>query len=74
METITVELKNKKALKLLQDLEALKIIKLHPVEIEKRQADKASKYRGFLSIKTADAMMKDIEESRNEWEERFPAK
>ena len=74
METITVELKNKKALKLLQELEALEIIKLHLVETEKKEVDKASKYRGFLSKETADAMLKNVEESRNEWEERFPVK
>ena len=29
METVTIELKNKKALKLLQELEDLEIIKIH---------------------------------------------
>lgn len=74
METVTVELKNKKALKLLKELEELNIIRLHKPEEEKNVKDKASKYRGFLSKDAADALLKHTEESRNEWEERFPTK
>ncbi len=72
METVTVELINKKALKLLEELEELAIIKLHKAEEKKVVNDKASKYRGFMSTDTADAFLKTTGESRNEWEQRFP--
>ena len=72
MEIIKVELKNNRALKLLEDLEELDIIKLHKVSEKKDGKDKASKYRGPLSPDTADALLKYTEESRNEWETRFP--
>ncbi len=74
METVTVELKNKKALKLLEELEELDIIKLHKTEDKKPTQDKASKYWGFMSKQNADALLKHTEEGRNEWEERFPTK
>jgi hypothetical protein len=74
METVIVELKNKKALKLLEELEELDIIKLHKTEEKKVTEDKASKYRGFMSTDTPNAFLKHTEESRNEWEERFPTK
>lgn len=74
METVNIELKNKKALTLLKELEELDIIKLHKPEEKRIVKDKASKYRGFLSADAADALLKHTEESRNEWEARFPSK
>ena len=71
METVTVEIKSNKAMKLLKDLENLDIIKIHKSE---EKQDKASKYRGSISAKSADQLLKHTEESRNEWEERFPTK
>ena len=71
METVTVEIKNNKAMKLLKDLENLDIIKIHKTE---EKLNKASKYRGSISKKSADRLLKHIEVSRNEWEERFPTK
>ncbi len=74
MQMITVEIKNKKALNLLKDLEELDMIKLHKSESEKTEKEKSSKYRGFMSTEAADALLKHTEESRKEWEERFPTK
>lgn len=74
METITVELNNKKAFNLLKELEELGIIKIHPSKKEVSSKDKASKYRGFMSKNTADAFLKHIDESREEWEKRFSTK
>ncbi len=71
MEMVTVEIKSNKAMKFLKDLENLDIIKIHKSE---EKQDKASKYRGSISTKSADLLLKHIEESRNEWEERFPTK
>lgn len=71
METVTVEIKSNKAMKLLKDLENLNIIKIHKSD---EKQDKASKYRGSISAKSAEGLLKHVEESRNEWEERFPTK
>lgn len=72
METVTVEIKSNRAMKLLKDLENLDIIKIHKPE---EKQTKASKYRGSISTKSADRLLKHIAESRNdEWEERFPTK
>lgn len=71
METVTIEIKSNKAMKLLKELENQDIIKIHKSE---KKLDKASKYRGSISTKSADRLLKHIEESRNEWEERFPTK
>jgi hypothetical protein len=74
METVTVEIKNKKAMNLLKELEDLEIIKIHKSEEKPVTKDKASKYRGRISSPNADTLLKQSEESRNEWEERFPTK
>ena len=71
METVTIEIKSNKAMKLLKDLENLDIIKIHKSDEKK---NKASKYRGSLSKKSGIELLKHVEESRNEWEERFPTK
>lgn len=44
------------------------------VSIEPVQKKKLSQLAGTLSKETADAMLKHIEESRNEWEERLNKK
>ncbi len=74
METVTVELKTKNALKLLEEMEQQDIIKLHKNEVKITTKDKATKYRGFLSTDKADALLKHVEGSRNEWDERVPLK
>lgn len=74
METVTVEIKSNKAMKLLKDLENLDMIKIHKSRGKQDTKDKAAKYRGFMSAANADHLLKHVEESRNEWEERFPAK
>lgn len=74
METVTVEIKSSKAMKLLKDLENLDIIKIHQSEQKSSTKDKASKYRGSISKESADELLKHVDEMRNEWEERFPSK
>lgn len=74
METVTVEIKSNKAMRLLKDLENLDLIKIHKSQENPYKKDKASKYRGSISAASADHLLKHAEESRNEWEERFPTK
>ena len=74
MEIVTVEIKSNKAMKLLKELENLEIIKIHKPIQKHTLKDKATKYRGSMSAASADRLLKHIEESRNEWEKRFPIK
>ena len=73
METVTIELKHASAKKLLKDLEELEIIRLIEPSTKKDQVT-PSKLRGFLPKEKADALLAHISDTRNEWEERFPAK
>jgi hypothetical protein len=66
METVLVQIMNRKALKLLQDLEELNLIKVlqkspeFPVKL-------SEKYAGKLSSQVADELNTHITQSRNEW-------
>jgi hypothetical protein len=66
METIVVQLTNNKALKLLQELEELNLIKLL-----QRNADTSEKlsekYAEKLSPATVAKLQEHIKQSRNEW-------
>ncbi|MCA0427804.1 MAG: hypothetical protein LCH37_10255 [Bacteroidetes bacterium] len=67
METVIVELTNQKALKLLEELEDLKILKLiRPNETKKLNL--SEKYEGKISKELADKLQLHISESRNQWE------
>lgn len=71
MEIISVELKNKKALNLLKELEDIGLIKLLSSDTNSNaQRPKPSQLKGFLSEKTANALLKHIKKSRDEWENR----
>jgi hypothetical protein len=74
METVTVEVKNKKAMNLLKELEELDIIKIRKPAEKVSSKDKASKYRGVISPIYAEVLLKHTKESRKEWEKRFPTK
>lgn len=66
MQVVTVELLNENALKLLQLLEQLKIIKLAP----KTEAAPPPKkqWAGAISKESAAKMLRNVEQLRNEWE------
>jgi hypothetical protein len=67
METITIQLLNQKALKLLKQLEELHLIKV--MKREKKSSQKLSEqFRGKLSRKTAEVLQKQIAQSRKEWD------
>lgn len=74
METVTIEIISNKAMKLLKELENQEIIKIRKPLKKHALKEKAAKYRGSISTASADRLLKHIEESRNEWKERFPVK
>jgi hypothetical protein len=72
METIKVQIKDNKALKILKDLEDLDILKiLENDDVDLHQGEKLSdKYAGAISSETAKKMSNYVNESREEWEDR----
>ncbi len=69
METIQIELKNKNALSILKSLEKAKMIKMHI--IEKQTMNSLIRFKGAISTERAIELAKEIEISRNEWNERI---
>ncbi len=74
MDTITIELRHANAKKLLKELENMDIIKVVEHTDEINSYIKPSELRGFLSKEKASALLSHVEETREEWAERFPAK
>ncbi|HEY2727844.1 MAG TPA: hypothetical protein VGI61_11760 [Parafilimonas sp.] len=66
MEKILIQLTNDKALKLLQELEDLHLIKLLERNINSEQT-LSEKYAGKLSSATVEKIQEHIKKSRNEW-------
>ena len=66
MVTISVQLKNDKAIKLLRELEELNLIKL----LNEKSSVKKVKIVGKLSDRTVKALHKHVVTSREEWESR----
>jgi predicted DNA-binding protein (UPF0251 family) len=65
MQTVTVELRNEHALRLLQDLEKMDVIRL--VDVAGKQPDNASRFRGTISKSTADDLHRQLQSIREEW-------
>jgi len=69
METVLVQINNKKAYKLLEELEDLRVITV--LKKSKEPAQKLSeKYAGKLPSNIADDLQKHVTQSREEWEIR----
>ncbi len=66
MQVITVELLNDNALKLLQQLESLNVLRL--VAPKKKTPITKRKWAGSISKQTAQKMLSFTEQSRQEWE------
>lgn len=73
MSTLTIELISQKALKLIENLEELNIIRVLKTDIEKpeSQTSLAEKYAGSLSKETGDKLLNHVAKSREEWDKSF---
>lgn len=69
METVTIQIKNNKAYKLLEDLEALKVIKVLKKNIISKQK-LSEKYEGKIPPDFADTLQDYTTKSRNEWDKQ----
>lgn len=69
MQSITIDILNSNALKLLQDLELLKLIRVRkePVQ-EKSSVNWAAKYKGAMTKQPLTEIDKQLNDLRNEWE------
>ena len=68
METIQIEIKNKNALSILRGLEKAKIIKL--IRTNKGATNSVVQHKGVFTRERALEMIRNIEKSREEWNER----
>ena len=69
MQTITVDIINDKALRLLKDLELLQLIRLRKEKTEATAANHSfSKYKGILSKQPLTEVEKQLNQLRNGWE------
>lgn len=66
METVLVQINNSKAYKLLEDLEALDVIKVLKKSIQSKQK-LSEKYAGKLPSDIADELQDFVTKSRKEW-------
>jgi hypothetical protein len=72
MNTVLVELKHEKARALLQDLEAMDIIRMLPSEqLEQPLKKNSDRFRGSISPEEADKFNAYVQQSRDEWERNF---
>ena len=70
MQTLLVEVKDNTGLKILQDLEQANIIKLLPSVKENKPMKLSQRLRGSISKETARQMQIEVEQMRNEWQQR----
>ncbi|HEX8460663.1 MAG TPA: hypothetical protein VF623_04515 [Segetibacter sp.] len=69
MNTVTLEIINKRALSLLKELEKLNLIKIQSKDNNVSPTISLSqKFAGKLSSKTGELLDKHIDNSRNEWQ------
>lgn len=69
MKTVTVELRNNNALRLLKDLELANIIRLIN-EVKKEKTKLSTRLRGAITKERAEELNDQLNQMRNEWDER----
>lgn len=69
MQTITIEIINNKAIRLLQDLELLQLIRMHKEKSETgTTTNGAAKYKGAMTKQSLTEIENQLNEVRNAWE------
>ena len=69
MQSITIDILNAKALKLIQDLEQLQLIRVRKTTPqEATSVNWAAKYKGAMTKQTLTEIDKQLNDLRNEWE------
>lgn len=70
MKTVTVELRNNNALRLLKDLELANIIRVLDKDKKKQKTKLSASLRGSISKERAKELNEQLKQMRNEWEGR----
>ncbi len=69
MQTVTIDILNNKALKLLQDLELLQLIRMRREKTQPATSvNWATKYKGAMTKQPLTDIDNQLNELRNEWE------
>jgi hypothetical protein len=68
METLTIKIKDNKALKLIHDLEDLNLIQVISSDVKKSTKKLSELLSGSISPEQADNMQKELKQMRSEWE------
>lgn len=69
MQTVTIDIINDKAIKLLQDLELLEIIRVHKDDEELiKKINPITKYKGKMTRQPVDEIEQQLKELRDSWE------
>lgn len=69
MQTVTIDIINKKALKLLQDLELLQLIRLRKeTPLQKKSVINITKYKGAMTKQNLKEVDYQLNQLRNGWE------
>lgn len=68
VQTVTIDILNDKAMKLLQDLEGLQLIRLHREKIQPERDSLVSRYKGAMTKQPLPDIANQLDELRNGWE------
>ena len=68
MQTVTIDILNSKAVKLLQDMELLQLIRMHKRTAESKVINWAEKYKGAMAKQSITEIDDQLNELRSEWE------
>ncbi len=69
MKTLTIDIVNDKAIKLLQDLESLKLIRVHPEKPSlETQINWKTKFKGSMQKQPLSEVDNQLNDLRNSWE------
>ncbi len=67
METLTIKIKNRSALKLIRHLEQLNLVQIVRKDLKESKPKLSSILSGGISPKQADNMHMELKQMRNEW-------
>jgi len=71
MQTLTIKINNPHALRLIEELEALKLIEVIKKNVLLREPGLSERLAGSITAAQATRMRDELQQSRDEWERNF---
>ncbi len=69
MKTLTIDIINEKAIKLIQDMELMKLISIRKENTQQKESvEWATKYKGAMQKQSLDEVEKELNDLRSSWE------